>query len=349
MLENIEKALHQSSHCEQPIKHDGPVLLEQNFPSIEEQSLHWTLNKKQHYAFSLMGAALLKHIFLCNSGNESQQSQHIVSIISKIEQHLDVLLPESKQLIMFLSGSGGTGKSRVIKPFTDFARRWYSEASVVVTATSGIVAMLILGCTLHTALGVPIGFNHPKPRPEHIVAWSEVGLLIVDEIGMIAPGFLHATDKRLKELKNRPSLPFGGVHMVFSGDFYQIPPPRSPSVYYTAEDKASHSIPTASVAKKKTKQSKVSMPHTFGKLLWRECLTDVIELTENHRQADRLWALILERFRINQPTKSDLQLINSRFMFKTSRLQSHRHHSRLQQCSPTIKEKARFISVRINF
>ena len=103
--------------------------------------------------------------------------------------------------------------------------------------------------------------------------------------------------------------------MVFSGDFYQIPPPRSPSVYYTAEDKASHSIPTASVAKKKTKQSKVSMPHTFGKLLWRECLTDVIELKQNHRQQDLEWATALENFRINQPTQSDIDFVSKRYMF----------------------------------
>jgi hypothetical protein len=34
------------------------------------------------------------------------------------------------QLILFLSGSGGTGKSRVIQTFLDFARRWHSTGQL---------------------------------------------------------------------------------------------------------------------------------------------------------------------------------------------------------------------------
>ena len=40
-------------------------------------------------------------------------------------------------------------------------------------------------------------------------------------------------------------------------------------------------------------------------------LTDVIELTENHRQTDKPWAAALERWRINQPTEEDIASVNS--------------------------------------
>ena len=48
--------------------------------------------------------------------------------------------------------------------------------------------------------------------------------------------------------------------------------------------------------------------------LWDTCLTDVIELTEIVRQKDPIWAACLCRFRTNQPTKEDIELVNSRFI-----------------------------------
>lgn len=41
---------------------------------------------------------------------------------------------------MYLRGSGGTGKSRVIKAFVNFSRRWQAT---VITASSGVEAVLI--------------------------------------------------------------------------------------------------------------------------------------------------------------------------------------------------------------
>jgi hypothetical protein len=89
--------------------------------------------------------------------------------------------------MLFLGGSGGTGKSRVIQAFVDFARRWHSTASVVVCASSGVAAVLIGGCTLHSAFGNSTRLVDSEPSSDQIIAWSAIGLLILDEFGMIQP------------------------------------------------------------------------------------------------------------------------------------------------------------------
>lgn len=92
-----------------------PETLEQNFPTIQEQSRHWSLNQEQNDAFILMAAALLQHI---NNTNQLSELEHIQSMISKIQKmnaYLDIILPTNRQLVMFLAGSGGTGKSHVIQ------------------------------------------------------------------------------------------------------------------------------------------------------------------------------------------------------------------------------------------
>ena len=46
--------------------------------------------------------------------------------------------------------------------------------------------------------------------------------------------------------------------------------------------------------------------------MWKSQLTDVIELTENHRQPVPVWAARLDRLRINKPNIEDLEVINNR-------------------------------------
>ena len=55
--------------------------------------------------------------------------------------------------------------------------------------------------------------------------------LIVDEIGMVSAHLLAQMDQRIRSAKpaadewNRPR-PFGGVNVLFTGDFAQLPPPE---------------------------------------------------------------------------------------------------------------------------
>jgi hypothetical protein len=104
----------------------------------------------------------------------------------------------------------------------------------------------------------------PHPTLDQISAWSEVGILIIDEFSMVTPQMLSLLDDRLRRLKGEPKKLFGGVHVIFCGDFFQLPPVGSGPIY-------SHHIPNA---------SKNSIRSSNGRQLWKTCLTDVVELQQ---------------------------------------------------------------------
>ena len=56
--------------------------------------------------------------------------------------------------------------------------------------------------------------------------WQEVRMLILDEILFMCDDELKKLDQRLKEMRDRAK-PFGGVLIVFAGDFRQLKPSAS--------------------------------------------------------------------------------------------------------------------------
>ena len=290
LMEHIEQALKMHAHRSTALTAGEPAQLNADFPTLQQHSSHWTLNKKQHAGFTLIATALLQHISVANELEEDHRVKHLPDKIRLLFQEI---LPATQQLLMYLGGSGGTGKSRVIQAVVDFARRWHSSSAIVICASCGAAAVLIGGCTLHSALGIHISLNPPDPTEEQILAWSHIGVLFIDEFSMINPALFDLTDSRLRKLKGRLDLPFGGIHVVFCGDFYQLPPIGA----------CIYKPPTAS----ETSQDNHAIATMRGIQLWKDCLSDAIELTENHRQADPKWAASLERWRVNQPTAQTLK------------------------------------------
>lgn len=205
-------------------------------------------------------------------------------------------------IILLTGGSAGTGKSRVISALSAFAEQWQSIASVVISATTGIAAVQIGGCTLHCALGLQLDMHPSQPSPSQMEAWSEVGLLLIDECSMLKQDFFALANDRLRKLKGRMDRPFGGLHVILCGDFFQLPPVGGAPLYATPRQ--SHRSPS----------NASYLAEVQGHHLWQTCLTDVIELKKNHRQSDPIWAASLLRWRINQPTKEDIEMVNSRYM-----------------------------------
>jgi len=157
----------------------------------------------------------------------------------------------NKQLIMFVSGEGGTGKSHLIKVITEYAaltfgksRRRYGH--VIRWAPTGCAAFNIGGVTWQS--GVKMRKYKSKKKKGNVSdKYREIGteiedakLLILDEVSMIGLEDLatisdtlaraRATLEHDEEEKQRVlALPFGGLHVLFVGDLYQLPPvERSP-------------------------------------------------------------------------------------------------------------------------
>ena len=128
---------------------------------------------------------------------------------------------------IFLTGPGGTGKSSLIRMMVDTCVK-----KIQVCAMTGCAAIL-LNCqatTLHSWSGIKI----PKGEQSVIVtnvlnnrkslsAWRKTDVLVLDEVSMLSAKLLELLDAIAKAAR-KSTLPFGGMQVVFSGDFFQLPP-----------------------------------------------------------------------------------------------------------------------------
>ena len=123
---------------------------------------------------------------------------------------------------VFLTGPGGTGKSHWIK-------RVYANCkkTIQVCALTGCAAIL-LECnakTLHSWSGIGKGDNCDKAISNKYIRdrWRKIDVLIVDEVSMLSKRLFDMLDALGKHLRNSTK-PFGGIQLLFCGDFYQLPP-----------------------------------------------------------------------------------------------------------------------------
>jgi hypothetical protein len=84
-------------------------------------------------------------------------------------------MKKQKQLILFMTGAGGSGKSRVLNAVLAYAKGFCKELNymfdkrmIVVTALTGVAATLINGETTHSAAKL----NCKQIKSEHIEEWK---------------------------------------------------------------------------------------------------------------------------------------------------------------------------------
>lgn len=138
---------------------------------------------------------------------------------------------------LFISGPAGSGKTTIIKKFISVVDALTEgKYNIAVTASTGMAASLIDGRTIHSwsGLGIFEGNYNPKSKdaPKIFRVYDQIkftDVLIIDEISMLHAYYLDNLDALLKYVR-RNKKPFGGIQVVFLGDFMQLPPvePREP-------------------------------------------------------------------------------------------------------------------------
>lgn len=136
---------------------------------------------------------------------------------------LEILLSGQSAL---LTGPAGTGKTFVLNQFIKLAK--YEGEHVSVTATTGLAATHLGGTTIHAWAGIGISDTVGNGFVEHMAKGrreiiEKTDVLIIDEISMLHDYRLDMVDEVCR-LVRRKDEPFGGIQVIMSGDFFQLPP-----------------------------------------------------------------------------------------------------------------------------
>ena len=129
---------------------------------------------------------------------------------------------------VFLTGAAGSGKTHVLREYITYLQE--SGAKVGVTASTGIAATHMNGMTIHSWSGIGVRDNLDETELAKILKRHRIKknfqyteVLIIDEISMLGAGTLDMVDQVCRAAKST-AVPFGGMQVVFSGDFFQLPP-----------------------------------------------------------------------------------------------------------------------------
>lgn len=141
--------------------------------------------------------------------------------------------PQGKSLNLFINGPGGTGKSRSIQALLEFFKRRGEARRLRLCSFTGVAARNILGITLHAALLLNQRSkkgSQVKMKRDLMAMWAGVDYLFIDEISMVGAQLLVDISDALADAKGN-TLPFGGITIIFAGDFCQLPPVSQARLY----------------------------------------------------------------------------------------------------------------------
>lgn len=245
---------------------------------------------------------------------------------------------------IFFTGSAGCGKSTVLhtlrKELEDMGKQ------VHVMAPTGIVALAINGVTTHNfANWNP---DHDKQSLDDLVSprqddtdteekvkksrlkrLSQVDVMIVDEISMVEHNAFQRLDFLLKEAKGTrspvaSSEPFGGVQVIVTGDFFQLPPVQPFKHCYACGTEFEPGIPYNLKSWPRNCESchRQFFPrdqYAFRSDAWKQCNFICIYLSKVHRQKDAHFVSLLQKCRAGtELDPADINLLS----------QSKPHHQR---------------------
>ena len=129
---------------------------------------------------------------------------------------------------VYLTGAAGAGKTYLLNQYIDYLDE--NNVPVGITASTGIAATHMGGITIHSWSGIGISSEMTDDELQAVAKKShvkrkimEARVLIIDEISMLSGDQLNLID-RVCRLVRDPFTSFGGLQVVLSGDFFQLPP-----------------------------------------------------------------------------------------------------------------------------
>lgn len=209
----------------------------------------------------------------------SQYGKPLLALTKEQQTVVDYVV--KKKMNVFYTGSAGTGKSVILRTIIDKLSALYGKESIAITASTGLAANTIGGSTLHKWSGCGIGtktvdhlVRQIRRYHDQYAIWRHTKVLIIDEISMLDGHYLDKIEAVARQLRNNDR-PFGGIQLVLTGDFFQLPP----------------------VSKKDGEKPVV---FCFDSSMWKKCIQKTILLTKVFRQQDNELVDILNAIRYGE-------------------------------------------------
>ncbi|XP_026686322.1 ATP-dependent DNA helicase PIF1 [Diaphorina citri] len=201
------------------------------------------------------------------------------------EEQKEVLQAAVSGQNIFFTGSAGTGKSFLLRCLLSALPPDFTAA----TASTGAAACLIGGITLHSFAGIGSGEGtferclELAKRPQVAQNWRKFKYLVIDEISMVEKDYFEKIEKIARIIRNNNDEPFGGLKLIFCGDFLQLPP-----------------VVTGKSSSKK---------FCFQSEAWARCNLRSFILQTVHRQADPKFVSLLNNIRMGRVTDDIVQTL----------------------------------------
>nr|BDC17065.1 DEAD-box helicase domain of Pif1 [Sicyoidochytrium minutum DNA virus] len=194
---------------------------------------------------------------------------------------------------VFITGVAGTGKSFTVARIVEWAEKIGKKIDV--TASTGLAAFLLSGpckkycSTFHSWAGIGLGKGNADKLARNMLSkvdvcahLREVDIVVIDEISMMNAEYMAKVDVVMKAVRKNQRAPFGGIQIIFCGDFGQLPPVRRDG-----------SAPI----------------YLFEHPIWKDTVDHCILLKKVYRQEQEEFVDILTRMRDGETTEEDLKLL----------------------------------------
>lgn len=209
---------------------------------------------------------------------------------------------------VYLTGNAGSGKTYLLNKYISYLAN--HNIPCAVTASTGIAATHMNGMTIHSWSGIGIknfldekGLDELEEKKYLWKRFEKARVLIIDEVSMLHASQLDMVEKVCRRFK-RNDKPFGGLQIILSGDFFQLPP-----------------------INKKENENESGM--VFNSKSWQILNPAICYIEEQHRQIDGELTEILNMIRSNNIEEKHYELLRSRIganlksAVKATRLYTH--------------------------
>ncbi len=206
---------------------------------------------------------------------------------------------------VFLTGEPGAGKTHTINEYVRYLRE--RDIEVAITASTGIAATHLGGMTIHSWSGIGIKTNLDHYTLDKIASTEYIArrvgrarVLIIDEVSMLHQGTLEMVDAVCREVRQSAEA-FGGLQVVFVGDFFQLPP-----IVKTAPENRNDDDQTLFTDEEKP------LLFAYQSAAWSRAKPLVCYLSEQYRQDDQIFLSLLSAIRQNTFSTEHLSHLEKR-------------------------------------